>query len=421
MKRWGPWKSSFSLSSLMMLFSSSVLASNPQQAAGLDVVASGLDSPRGLTFGPDGALYITEAGVGGEGPCIPGPDGSEACFGASGAVTRVLNDQQERIVTGLPSFGSESGEVAGPHDVSVRGDDIFVVLGLGADPAVRVEAGLPDPGDNSGQIVRLLDTGGWETVVDIAAYETAENPDGGALDSNPYGLLALDDGFIVADAGGNDLLRVDASNDVSTLAVFADSLADAPPFLGLDPGAQIPMQAVPTTVTIGPDGAYYVGQLNGFPFAVGAANVFRVVEGEDSTVFADGFTNIVDIAFDDDENLWVLEIAANSLLAEAPAGALTRVSPDGTREIMVSEGLTMPTGVAVGPDGNVYISNCGVCAGVGEVLRLAIPMLIEEPETPSVGDFTFTPLMGAMAGLLGLSLVVGGGLVLRYRRRLYNA
>ena len=73
MKRWGPWKSSFSLSSLMgllilmMLFSSSVLASNPQQAAGLDVVASGLDSPRGLTFGPDGALYITEAGVGGEG------------------------------------------------------------------------------------------------------------------------------------------------------------------------------------------------------------------------------------------------------------------------------------------------------------------------------------------------------------------
>jgi hypothetical protein len=123
MKRWGPWKSSFSLSSLMgllilmMLFSSSVLASNPQQAAGLDVVASGLDSPRGLTFGPDGALYITEAGVGGEGPCIPGPDGSEACFGASGAVTRVLNDQQERIVTGLPSFGSESGEVAGPHDV----------------------------------------------------------------------------------------------------------------------------------------------------------------------------------------------------------------------------------------------------------------------------------------------------------------
>ena len=146
-----------------------------------------------------------------------------------------------------------------------------------------------------------------------------------------------------------------------------------------------------------------------------------MVEGEDSTVFADGFTNIVDIAFDDDENLWVLEIAANSLLAEAPAGALTRVSPDGTREIMVSEGLTMPTGVAVGPDGNVYISNCGVCAGVGEVLRLAIPMLIEEPETPSVGDFTFTPLMGAMAGLLGLSLVVGGGLVLRYRRRLYNA
>ena len=39
------------------------------QAAGQDslwpVVASELDSPRGLTFGPNGTLYVAEAGVGG--------------------------------------------------------------------------------------------------------------------------------------------------------------------------------------------------------------------------------------------------------------------------------------------------------------------------------------------------------------------
>jgi glucose/arabinose dehydrogenase len=34
------------------------------------VVATGLDSPRGLSFGPDGALYVAEAGVGGTGTSV---------------------------------------------------------------------------------------------------------------------------------------------------------------------------------------------------------------------------------------------------------------------------------------------------------------------------------------------------------------
>ncbi|NJR40680.1 MAG: hypothetical protein HC781_19930 [Leptolyngbyaceae cyanobacterium CSU_1_4] len=39
----------------------------------IEVLASGLDSPRGLTFGSDGALYVTEAGRGGPGASIPSP------------------------------------------------------------------------------------------------------------------------------------------------------------------------------------------------------------------------------------------------------------------------------------------------------------------------------------------------------------
>jgi len=36
-------------------------------AAEVTVVMSGLDSPRGLAFGPEGALYVAEAGRGGFG------------------------------------------------------------------------------------------------------------------------------------------------------------------------------------------------------------------------------------------------------------------------------------------------------------------------------------------------------------------
>jgi hypothetical protein len=43
---------------------------------------------------------------------------------------------------------------------------------------------------------------------------------------------------------------------------------------------------------------YYVGQLTGFPFPPGGANVWRVKPGHDPQVFKGGFTNIIDIAFD---------------------------------------------------------------------------------------------------------------------------
>ena len=70
------------------------------------VIASGLNNPRGLSFAPDGALYIAEAGTGGAGPCFQGPEGP-ACYGHSGSVTRVSHKSQRRVLTGLPSYGGE--------------------------------------------------------------------------------------------------------------------------------------------------------------------------------------------------------------------------------------------------------------------------------------------------------------------------
>ncbi len=94
--------------------------------------------------------------------------------------------------------------------------------------------------------------------------------------------------------------------------------------------------------------------------------------GEAPQVYADGFTNVIDIAFEDDGNLLVLEIAKNSLLSGDPTGALIRLKPNGSRKTLVSEGLTMPTAVVIGDDDALYISNCGACAGDGQVIRLEL-------------------------------------------------
>ena len=112
----------------------------------------------------------------------------------------------------------------------------------------------------------------------------------------------------------------------------------------------MPMQSVPTSVAVGPDGAYYVGELTGFPFVKGAARVHRVGR-KGSTVYATGFTNVTDIAFDRKGNLYVLEFAKDGLLAGPPVGAIHRIDRKGGRKTLVSEGLSAPTGIGVGRQG----------------------------------------------------------------------
>ena len=137
------------------------------------------------------------------------------------------------------------------------------------------------------------------------------------------------------------------------------------------------MDTVPTSVAIGPDGSYYVGQLTGFPFPVGGANVYRVpANGGLPEVYAEGFTAIIDVAFAPDGSLYVLELAKNGLLdafiINDWTGALIRVAPDGTRSEITEGELFAPGGVVIGPDGNVYVTNRSIFSGSGEVIRIVL-------------------------------------------------
>jgi hypothetical protein len=186
---------------------------------------------------------------------------------------------------------------------------------------------------------------------------------------------------LVVDAGGNSLLSVRNNGQVTTLAVFPERMVDAPPFLGLPPGTQIPMQSVPTTVIRGPrnygenDGkrAFYVGELTGFPFPVDGAQIYKVVPGRDPEVFAEGFTSIIDMAFSPTDGLlYVLEFATNGLLSDDLTGALIRVNPDGSQTVIASEGLVAPGGLAFDREGAAYVSNFSIFPGDGQVVRIPI-------------------------------------------------
>jgi hypothetical protein len=325
------------------------------------VVMTGLDCPRGLAFDPRGALYVAEAGRGGG---VGAPSviqrGAAFYYGDTGAVSRLWHGRQERVVTGLPSLAMANGSRAeGPSDVSFEGAGSgYVAVGLEGNPNLREQLGVAGAA-NLGRLVRMTPEGGWASAADLAGYETAANPDGRQVDSDPYSVLAEAGHQIAVDAGGNSLLRVEANGDISTLAVL-------PTISTLNSG-----DAVPTCVARGPDGAYYVGILSGLPFADGAARVYRIVPGQAPTEFLAGFKTIIDIDFDPAGNLYVLQHSSGATGVALP-GSLLRVAPDGTRTTILA-GLTNPTSVVVGPAGDLYVSEFGLSPGGGRVLRVGAP------------------------------------------------
>lgn len=352
---------------------------NLGEPVGTTVIASGLNNPRGLNFGPEGALYVAEAGSGGDGQCAEGPEGLR-CFGNSGSVTRIdlHSGGVTRVATGLPSLAIQDGNFAiGIHDISLlgRGKAAFTI-GFAGNPASRIIDFGPE-GGSFARLGRMNASGNWKLQQDLGAYEAAVNPTGDEEDSNPYGLLALPSKNVVVDAGANALNEVSANGSIATLATFPDRLVDAPPLLELPPGTQIPMDTVPTSVAIGPDEHYYVGQLTGFPFPLHGANIYRVPpQGGTPEIYAQGFTAIIDVAFGADGSLYVLEIAKNGLLDAFIfndwTGALIRVAPDGTRTEIAAGELFAPGGVAVGLDGALYVTNNSIFSGTGEVLRIEL-------------------------------------------------
>lgn len=358
-----------------------IVASRPLltvAASSWEVVVSNLDNPRGVEFGPDGALYIAQAGSGGDGPCGPGPEGTR-CLGNTGAISRYepRTGNVTDVVTGLPSLATADGQMfaIGVNDVSLQGKgNLFFTIGFGGDPSTRESVFGPE-GSALAHIGRANPSGNWKLEEDLGTFEGDNNPAGDEEDSNPYGILALAGKQIVADAGANALLEVRQNGKITPLATFPNRMVPAPPFLGLPPGAEIPMDAVPTSVAVGPTGDYFVGQLTGFPFPVGAANIYRVPAGGGTPqVYASGFTHIVDLKFAPDGTLYVVEIAKNGLLAAFTTndwtGALFQIKPGQAPVELVPGVLTAPGGVAIGKDGALYVTNNSIYSDVGEVIKI---------------------------------------------------
>ena len=87
----------------------------PKPPGGMSVVATGFNNPRGLTFGPDGYLYVAEGGLGGThdsstDPCPQAHGAAAPYFGSTndpvrgGRISKISrHGVVSTVVSGLPS------------------------------------------------------------------------------------------------------------------------------------------------------------------------------------------------------------------------------------------------------------------------------------------------------------------------------
>lgn len=257
----------------------------------------------GIDTGPGGTLLVANVGKG----IVNGDTGA------------VLAPASEFSATGLNDMAPIAGS-----------DDLWAVTG-------------GDLGIEDQQFLYRVDEDGNATeIANLWAFEEKFNPSTD-LNSNPFDVEDLGGGeALVVDAGGNTLLKADKHGKVKLVAVFPEELvstenvkdivncpAGPPDICGLPD--MIPAQPTSTSVAIGPDGAYYVGELKGFPAPLGESRVWRIAPNARNakcpvgrsplcSVVLDGFTSIIDMTFGPDGRLYVAQIDDASWFALGAAG-----------------------------------------------------------------------------------------------------
>ena len=323
-------------------------------AAPFTVVLDGLQSPRGLAFGPGGRLYVAQAGSGGN----------------TGAIIEIRNPwagnpSAKNVASGLPSAGG-AGEFESVDGISVQGNGgIYAIFGNSSK-----ETGLPAP---FGHLVKFSQGGQMREIANVGDFDFDWSNEHFDLaprdfpDSNPYGVLALPGKIYVTDAGTNTLNLLHPNGSDEILAFFPNNII---------------ADSTPTCVAQGPDGALYIGTLalvDSLVFGP-SAMVYRVDPSQAdpndlskvlniATPWATGLWPINGCAFGPDGTFYASQLITSQ---DFSGGDVVKIPFDkpNVHTSLANNSLTFPAGVAVGADGTVFVSNGGAEVPVGQVVRL---------------------------------------------------
>jgi hypothetical protein len=338
--------------------------------------ARGLNDPRGLIVGPDGHLYVAEAGSGGGTLSTVGQCGQvEPPVGpfVAGYTARVLRFSPSGgaavVADGLPSSEASpmiGGDKQGVSSLAFIGNRLLALLaGAGCSHGhLDADNGILDL--RRGGVVQLANLSAW--IRANPGVKGLQQPLDG--DYEPDGVwysLLFDQGRLYALEPNHGLL-VSVHPDSGAVTLVNDLMETFGDF---------------TYTSLAVDrGDLYIGTLGRIALVPGVfppvpdleesfkAGVYRLSRSGQAEQVADGLQAVVGLAFDRDHRLYALQ----SPIFVPGTGSLVRLDAAGQWETIVA-GLTFPSALTLGPDGAFYISECGYhCSpGDGRILRVTIP------------------------------------------------
>jgi hypothetical protein len=333
-----------------------------EDAASITVFATGLDNPRGLEFGSDGALYVAEGGRGGTNSTVGScdqvvPPVGPYTGGRTGRISRISPaGVRSTVVDELPSSQTSpalGSLVSGVADVAFVGRNLYALLaGAGC------SHGVPDVPNG---VIRVNGDGTWSLVANLSAFyksHPVENPEPADFepDGTSYSMVAVRGALYVVEPNMGALDRVTPAGKITRVIDISASEG----------------HVVPTSVAY--RGNFFVGNLGRFPIEPGTQHIYKITPSGKIKIWASGLTAVLGVAFDDEGRLYALETSTVAGFPTPETGRIVRVSRAGVMETIAS-GLTFPTAMTFGPDGALYVSNYGFGfpPGAGQIVRVALP------------------------------------------------